>query len=117
MKLALAGNNGAAPRENLSSDVPTRSDTNRAVQPQKIVRCWNFRIFGRRMIELSLYLCSENKGADQLCGYRTADQRLCFCIYANKSGFSVMRLNGTGETVYQAVMHSRIHSPSRQSIR
>ena len=23
-------------------------------------------------------LC-ENKGADQLCGYRRADQRLCFC--------------------------------------
>ena len=28
------------------------------------------------------YLCSENKGADQLCGYRTADLRLCFRIYA-----------------------------------
>ena len=26
------------------------------------------------------YLCSENKGADQLCGYRTADLRLCFRI-------------------------------------
>ena len=24
--------------------------------------------------------CSENKGADQLRGYREADQRLCFCI-------------------------------------
>ena len=24
------------------------------------------------------YLCSENKGADQLCGYRTTDLRLCF---------------------------------------
>ena len=27
-----------------------------------------------------LYLCSENKGADQLRGYREADLRLCFCI-------------------------------------
>ena len=26
------------------------------------------------------YLCSENKGADQLCGYREADLRLCFSI-------------------------------------
>ena len=26
------------------------------------------------------YLCSENQGADQLRGYREADQRLCFCI-------------------------------------
>ena len=25
-----------------------------------------------------MYLCSENKGADQLCSYRTADLRLCF---------------------------------------
>ena len=27
-----------------------------------------------------LYPCSENKGADQLRGYREADLRLCFCI-------------------------------------
>ena len=26
------------------------------------------------------YLCSENKGADQLCGYCEADLRLCFRI-------------------------------------
>ena len=25
-------------------------------------------------------MCSENKGADQLCGYRKADLRLCFRI-------------------------------------
>ena len=29
------------------------------------------------------YLCSENKGADQLCGYREADLRLCFRICKN----------------------------------
>ena len=34
-----------------------------------------------------LYPYSENKGADQLCGYREADLRLCFRIYA-KSRFS-----------------------------
>ena len=27
-----------------------------------------------------IVLCSENKGADRLCGYRTADMRLCFRI-------------------------------------
>ena len=31
-------------------------------------------------------MCSENKGADQMCGYRTADLRLCFHIC--KSRFS-----------------------------
>ena len=29
------------------------------------------------------YLCSENKGADQLRGYREADLRLCFRIGEN----------------------------------
>ena len=33
------------------------------------------------------YLYSENKGADQLCGYHEADQRLCFSI-CKKSRFS-----------------------------
>ena len=28
-------------------------------------------------------MSSENKGADQLCSYRTADLRLCFRIYAD----------------------------------
>ena len=32
------------------------------------------------------YLCSENKGADQLRGYREADLRLCFRVC--KSRFS-----------------------------
>ena len=27
--------------------------------------------------------CSENKGADQLCSYCTADLHLCFCIGKN----------------------------------
>ena len=29
-------------------------------------------------------LCSENKGADQLRGYREADLRLCLCICKNQ---------------------------------
>ena len=65
---------------------PTRSDTKRAVQPQKMTRGWKFWDLGRRWIVLSI-LCSENKGADQLRDYHTADMRLCFRIYA-KSRFS-----------------------------
>ena len=55
----------------------TRSVTNRAVQSQKMVRGFKFWIY----IEEGLYYpCSENKGADQLRGYREADLRLCFRI-------------------------------------
>ena len=63
--------------ENRSSGFPTRSDTNRAVQSQKMARDLKFRI--KEVGEL-YYLHSENKGADQLCGHRTADLRLCFHI-------------------------------------
>ena len=31
----------------------------------------------------TIYPCSENKGADQLRGYREADLRLCFHICKN----------------------------------
>ena len=60
--------------------VPTRSDTNRAVQSQKMPRGLKFRIYE---VEGLYYLCSENKGADQLRGYREADLRLCFRICKN----------------------------------
>ena len=56
---------------------PTWSDTNQAVQLQNIARVLKFRI---EKVEASHYLCSENKGADQLCGNREADLRLCFRI-------------------------------------
>ena len=52
-------------RENLSSGFPTSSDTNRAVQPLKMARGLKFQIYE---VELLYYLCSENKGAEQLCG-------------------------------------------------
>ena len=55
----------------------TLSDTNQAVQLQKIARGLKFRIY---KVEGSYYLCSEDKGADQLRGYREADLRLCFRI-------------------------------------
>ena len=56
---------------------PTWSDTNQAVQLQKIARGLNFQI---KKVDGFYYLCSENKGADQLRGHREADLRLCFRI-------------------------------------
>ena len=57
--------------------VSDSSDTNRAVQPQKMARVLKFRILVKEGL---YYLSSENKGADQLRGYREADLRLCFRI-------------------------------------
>ena len=56
---------------------PTGSDTNQAVQLQKMDTGLKFWI---QKVEALLYLCSENKGADQLRGHREADLRLCFRI-------------------------------------
>ena len=57
---------------------PTWSDTNQAVQLQKMARGLKFRI---KVVDESHYPCGENKGADQLRGYREADLRLCFRIF------------------------------------
>ena len=56
------------------------SDTNRAARPHKMVRGLKFRM---KEVEGLYYLCGENKGADQLRGYREADLRLCFriCVF------------------------------------
>ena len=48
-----------------------------------------------------LYLCSENKGADQLRGYREAGLRLCFCI-CKKPVFSRCSSN-LGNTIYYSI--------------
>ena len=58
----------------------TRSDTNQAVQLQKMARGLKFCV---KEVEGLYYPCSENKGADQLLGYREADLRLCFRICKN----------------------------------
>ena len=55
--------------------VPTRSDTNQTVQSQKIARSLKFWLNEEEGL---YYPFSENKGADQLRGYREADLRLCF---------------------------------------
>ena len=71
----------------MSSGFPTRSDTNRAVQPQKMASGLNFQI---KEVEGLYYICGENKGADQLRSYCTADLHLCFCM--QKTGFLMTRL-------------------------
>ena len=62
---------------NRSSEFPTRSHTNRAVQSKKMARCLKFHIYE---VEGLCYPCSENKDTDQLRSYREADLRLCFRI-------------------------------------
>ena len=54
---------------------PNRSDINRSVQSQKRARSLKF---WSEVEEELYYPSSENKGADQLRGYREADLRLCF---------------------------------------
>ena len=62
---------------------PTWSDTNQAVQLQKMARGLKFRL---KKVEGLYYLYSENKGTDQLRGYREAD--LCLCFRKCKRWFS-----------------------------
>ena len=54
------------------------------VQPQKMTGGLKFRIWE---LEGFSYLCSKNKGTDQLHGHRAADLCLCFCMY-EKQDFS-----------------------------
>ena len=69
--------------ENLSLWVRTRSDTNWAVQQQKMARGLKFRI---QEIEGLNYLCSKNKDADQL---HINLQLICAIVFAYaKSRFS-----------------------------
>ena len=74
----------------------TRSDTNQAVQPLKMARDWKVWI---TEVEGLYYPSSENKGADQLRGYREADLRLCFRICKmlvfSRNGSFIMRRDCT----------------------
>ena len=68
----------------LSSGFPTRSIINWAVQQQKIVRGLKFRI-------LEVVYVANNKGADQLHGYRITVFFLLICTFVfayTKSRFS-----------------------------
>ena len=53
------------------------SITDQTVQPQKMARGLKFWI---EEVEGLYYVYRENKGVDQLHGYRAADLRLCFHI-------------------------------------
>ena len=55
----------------------TWSDTNQAIQLQKMARGLKFRM---KEVEGLYHLCRENKCADELHGYRKADLRLSFRI-------------------------------------
>ena len=63
------------PRGKTNNVVSEQADTNRPVQAQKRARSLKFR---NKVEEELYYPSSENKGADQLRGYREADLRLCF---------------------------------------
>ena len=54
-----------------------------------MTRGMRFRI---EEVEGLYYLCSENKGADQLRGYRETDLRLCFRICKNPFSHDVARM-------------------------
>ena len=54
---------------------PTRSNTNRAVKPQKLAKGLKFL---NDEVDGLYYLCSENKGADFQRSFPTADLPLCF---------------------------------------
>ena len=57
-------------QENLPSGFLTRSDKNRTVQPQKIARAARGLKFRIQEVKQLCYLCCENKGLDQLRGFR-----------------------------------------------
>ena len=63
------------PNERPPFEFLTRSDTNKAVQLQKLTRKLKFPI---KIEETLYYLWGKNKGTDQLCSYCTADLHLGF---------------------------------------
>ena len=69
---------------------PNRSDTNWSVLPQKKVRLK----FWIKKGEGLYYLCSENKGTDQLCSYCILLQSLSAPLVSNMQtvGFLMWRL-------------------------
>ena len=61
---------------------PNRSDTNRPVQAQKQARSLKFRIYEEEEV---CYPCSENKGADQLRGYRVFVFAYADCWFSHEA--------------------------------
>ena len=82
-----------------------QADTNRAAQLQKIARGFKFRIKEEEELH---YQCSENKGADQLCGYREADLHLCFRICKSRFSHNAAHMMQTrGLKLWMEKLHIR----------
>ena len=55
------------------------------LQIQLFCRVWRFMAkYYSRVVRKPDFCICENKGADQLCGNRTTDQRLCFSYTVSK---------------------------------
>ena len=69
--------------ENLSSGLPNRSDTNWAVKPM-MARGFKIQIW---KVDGLYYLCSENKGADQLHRCAAVPVQLIYFFVFAYAGF------------------------------
>ena len=89
--------------KNGSSGLLTRSDTNRAVKPQNISRCFKFRIY-------------EEEGLYYSCrGYCKADLCLCFhlCkkpVFSRRGSYGLLEsyLWGTVRDLTQTLLYSKL---------
>ena len=63
-----------------------------------------FRI---QKVEGLYYLCSENKGADQLRGYRKADLILCFCICKKPFSHDGAHIVSVSHQMYFDTVHKK----------
>ena len=89
--------------------VPTRSDPNRAVQSQKMVRGL---IFWIKKVEELYYPCSENKGADQISFAVTA-KLVCAFVFA----YANCRFSHAAAKIKQVCVSLRYSTASSQSVR
>ena len=72
-----------------SSEFPTRSETNQAVQPQKMAKGLKFRFY---VVEGLYYQYSENKGADlrlcfRICKKPVFSQRGSYYLYSEQQSY------------------------------
>ena len=68
----------------------TSSDTNQAIQPQKMARGVEWDLEGRQGLYY-IYLYSDYEVVEQLRRYHAADLRLCF-VHMQKADFFMTRL-------------------------
>ena len=101
---------GVVSRENIFSEFPTRSNTNRAVQPQKMVRDLKFRILEEKGL---YYLFSENKGAESLIICEVTMQLICTFVFA----YGKSKLSHDAAQSFQVFSHilDGIHGYSQNS--